>query len=1350
MAVTLSAEQIASLLQSIQDQSTNIAALAKTVNVKSARENPVAIQFATYDGSVESFSDYTERLGQYFIAQNVEDGSKVPMFVSLLSPEMHRLLKHLCYPTKVEKKTYTELTTLLTNHLCPKQLEIPARVTFLNRKQSESERVNLYVAELRKLALPCNYPEDMLKIMLRDVFVSGLRSKDMMNRLFTEKDLTFERAVEIATSMEASAKNTAAIGNYVVDKSVSEPGVKKLSKKNKPKPQCKKEPEKKSDNTPITCFKCAKPGHRSNVCKATDLECSFCKSDQHVVEVCSKKKKHDKNKAKKLKAVRAVSPEPSEKSIFPIEVVRVANKAAESPIFVSICVNDRNVKFEYDTGAAKTVVTESVALKLPSIKLLKTDVKFEDYSSKIVKPIGMAFVTVRYRNSQEKLELYVVSDEYSCVVGRNWIVPLSIGKLPPNDDVSEIHSLSKTKSTFPELDQLISEFSDIFSEDIGPVKKVVSINLKVDAKPIFQRARVVPLALSEPVNREIDRLVKSGCWVPVDYSDWASPIVPVLKGNGDVRLCGDYSGTLNGQIHVTQHPFPGIEQAFANIQGDEFSTVDVRCAFHHMLLTLASSSLMVLNTQRGLFRPTRMEFGIASAPAEWQKFIDEVFARLKIVFVHDDGIVTGKTRKEHLENLRKVFETCRENGIKLNLDKCKFFQSQVNFLGYIIDKNGVSKTPEKIQAVLETPRPRTVTEVKSFTGLVNFYGKFFKQLATMAHPLYQATQGKSGKEVIEWTNECEKAFQAIKKEIASPTILVHYSPSLPLVLAVDASPVGIGAVLSHQIGTTERPIAFASRILTESEKNYSQLDKEALAIKWGVEKFFYYLYGRHFTLITDHQPLVHIFSKKKKLPVLSATRRLHYAVFLQMFDFDIKYRKSEDHGNADFLSRFPQNIREAAELFNTSADRINRLIIQESPITERKLASETVNDPELVQLMEKLRTGDTSDDYTLHGNIIMRGIRIVIPTKLRNAVLSELHKGHFGASKMKALARSTVYWPKIDDDIENLTRSCASCIPFRKEQNVAKVHFWEYPTAPWERIHLDFAGPFQEKLFLLVVDAHSKWLEVKIVPNTSSKVVIDFLQQLFSQYGFPKVLVSDNGTAFTSGEFADYLNMYDIMHKTCAPFHAASNGQAERYVYTLKQSLRAIKQDEPGSTIQDRLYKFLFAYRRAPNTTTGQPPAQLFLNRQIRSLLDVFRPDLKTKVEKNRADFEFRDVNYVIGEKVALRNYSSANKKWEIGTIINKDGVLHYTVQLGDKLIRRHSNQLRKVDDSVAVTASDSTLSYVPPASANEEISASPATNHSESSLPKPASGQYSIPDPVPLRRSNRERKQPDRLTYSS
>ncbi|GFX50243.1 retrovirus-related Pol polyprotein from transposon 412 [Trichonephila clavipes] len=253
-----------------------------------------------------------------------------------------------------------------------------------------------------------------------------------------------------------------------------------------------------------------------------------------------------------------------------------------------------------------------------------------------------------------------------------------------------------------------------------------------------------------------------------------------------------------------------------------------------------------------------------------------------------------------------------------------------------------------------------------------------------------------------WSKDCQVAFEQIKKEICSPKILVHYDPSLPLTLASDASPVGIGCVLSHVYPDgSERPIAFASRTLSGSEKKYSQIDKEALSIVWAVRKFYLYLKGRRFTLITDHKPLIAIFGSKRGLPVLAATRLLHYALILQSFEFDIIFRKTIEHGNADFLSRLPKTSEELEVKDDITIFQMSQ--IEALPVTSKELRQETSKDIELGPLLRALREGKDLQgreaQYTIEDGCIMYGQRVCIPRKFRKNVLEELHAGHLGIVK---------------------------------------------------------------------------------------------------------------------------------------------------------------------------------------------------------------------------------------------------------------------------------------------------------------------------------------------------------------
>ena len=236
----------------------------------------------------------------------------------------------------------------------------------------------------------------------------------------------------------------------------------------------------------------------------------------------------------------------------------------------------------------------------------------------------------------------------------------------------------------------------------------------------------------------------------------------------------------------------------------------------------------------------------------------------------DDILVTGRSDAEHLVNLEEVLRRLQEYGIRLKREKCRFYQTVVEYLGHLVDAQGVHTSPKKVQAVLDAPEPRNLQELRSFLGLVNYYAKFMGNLASTLHPLHNLLRADK---TWQWSTDCQRAFQRAKESLSQSPVLVHYDPTLPLILAADASSYGVGAVISHRLSDgSEKPVAFASRTLTSSERNYAQGEKEALSLVFGIKKFHQYLYGRKFVLETDHKPLTTILGPQQGIPPLAAAR----------------------------------------------------------------------------------------------------------------------------------------------------------------------------------------------------------------------------------------------------------------------------------------------------------------------------------------------------------------------------------------------------------------------------------------------------------------------------------------------
>ncbi|XP_049294146.1 uncharacterized protein K02A2.6-like [Anopheles funestus] len=368
----------------------------------------------------------------------------------------------------------------------------------------------------------------------------------------------------------------------------------------------------------------------------------------------------------------------------------------------------------------------------------------------------------------------------------------------------------------------------------------------------------------------------------------------------------------------------------------------------------------------------------------------------------------------------------------------------------------------------------------------------------------------------------------------------------------------------------------------------------------------------------------------------------NYADYLSHFNFSIEYKTTSQNANADYCSRIPStstlsdvNSLSLRKGGKQEQDEFGNFVlhqIQQLPVRAEHIAQETGKDPHLGKMIQEIELGPSLEHagykspetkYTMVANCLLFKHRVVIPTILRPAILNDLHMAHIGMVKMKSLARSYVYWPGIDMDIERTAKSCPECARQASAPPKFSSHPWEYPSNPWERIHIDYAGPVSGSMLLLVVDAYSKWVEVKVTQSTTAAATIDLLDGLFATYGTPVTVVSDNGTQFTSTDFKSFLQRIGVKtHNLTAPYHPSTNGQAERYVQTVKRALKAM--GTTSSSLQSNLNQFLQQYRKVPHSETGESPAKLFLGRNIRTRLDLVRPrDARDRLnEKQREEFK--------------------------------------------------------------------------------------------------------------------------------
>ncbi|XP_054276450.1 uncharacterized protein K02A2.6-like [Macrosteles quadrilineatus] len=945
---------------------------------------------------------------------------------------------------------------------------------------------------------------------------------------------------------------------------------------------------------------------------------------------------------------------------------------------VTVTINNKPQTFEIDSGARFSLISETdfdkLGLKVP---LQPTPISFRSYSDHIIKPKGKVTVSVSYNTKSLNTDLFIVPAGHSALLGRIWIRGLGI-ELSEVDNRKQSPMNTVDVNLVPSLDDIFEKYSEIFEERIGCVPNVeVKLQLRDNEKPVFTREHDVPFALRERVEKELTTLESQGIITPVASSDWGSPLVVIPKPDGGVRLCVDYKCGVNSKLVSSNHPIRRIDDVLHSLRGSRyFCKLDLHKAYLHLKVDEEGSKIQTISTHKGMFNMNRLSFGIKTAPSEFNRILSQLLNGLsKVEAYFDDIIYHGETLEKCMKNLIACLECLKKNDLHLNRTKCVFFKESINYLGHVVSFNKIQKCPKKVEAVTQMPHPRNVDELRRFLGLVTYYAKFIPDFSSKTHPLRCLL--RNGEKFF-WSAAAEASFLNLKSELCSDTVLIPFDPSKPVILTTDASPTGIAAILSHDIDGQERPIAYASRALTQAETNYSQLDREALAIIYAVTHFYNYVFGKKFTLVTDNEPLSHIFHPGRALPRMTSSRLLRYSSFLSGLDYTVRCKKGKENENVDCLSRSPVQSSISSELtFDKEINTINAetlLQISSTVITAETIKEDTAKDPELQVLLHELKNSRKDSPYMISDNILFRSDRVVIPKRLQNQILNELHESHLGITKMKQLARRYVYWEGMDKEIERLVKSCEACAKVRHNPPKAPVHPWDQPDDNWARVHIDYAGPLDGNYFLMCVDAKSKWAEVRILRNApSSATTMALLENIFSVHGYPSFLVSDNATIFKSEEFINYCKERGIFQKITAPNHPATNDLAERNIQTLKRRLIAAANDP--TPITTKLQNIMFRYRATP-LASGKTPAELYLNRKIRIRLDTLLPNPKAKLpSKSIAPLRVRSLK--VGERVQARVHLGNKDIWQFGTVKRKLGQYHYLVELDSgRSLKRHINQL--------------------------------------------------------------------------
>ena len=496
------------------------------------------------------------------------------------------------------------------------------------------------------------------------------------------------------------------------------------------------------------------------------------------------------------------------------------------------------------------------------------------------------------------------------------------------------------------MDPILAEFPVVFQGGLGCYRgDPVHIGVDRDVQPRFFKARMVPLAYRSQVDAELDKQIGEGLWEPVANSRWAAPLVIAPKANGSLRICGDYRLTVNEVATPYQYPLPRIEELLSSLTGATvFSKIDLKSAYNQLPLDDISRQYLTVNTHRGLLKPTRLSFGYSSALALFQQTLETLLAGIPGVGVFlDDVVVSGADTNSHNAALRSVLSRLQVSSLRVNREKRQFGLAEVTYLGHKVSARGVETTEDKVRAILRAPEPGSVSQLRSWLGGINYYGKFLKDLSTVLAPLYVLLRQN---QPWRWGDAERSAFEAGKRLLVKPPVLAHFDPKYEVVVSADASPIGIGCVLSIVTPGGERPVAFFSRTLNDTERRYSQTDREALAVVAGVRKFHYYLAGRSFRVQTDHKPLLGLIGEQKPLPLMASPRVVRWAMMLSAYDYRLEYRPGRLQGHCDALSRLPLSDAPADVSSPVPAELIHMLeVLDSSAVTAQLIRQWTARDP---------------------------------------------------------------------------------------------------------------------------------------------------------------------------------------------------------------------------------------------------------------------------------------------------------------------------------------------------------------------------------------------------------------------
>jgi hypothetical protein len=933
----------------------------------------------------------------------------------------------------------------------------------------------------------------------------------------------------------------------------------------------------------------------------------------------------------------------------------------------SVNIQGNVISMMIDSGASVNIIDEASYKAFsspPKLALARASI-FTYGASKPVTVLGTFESEIEVNHRKTAATFYVTKGTSGCLLSYKTASELRLISISINQINDK--SFSQPAGSKITIEDLERKFPQLFN-GVGKLKDhQVKLFIDESVKPVAQMNRRIPFHLQTAVEKELKQMLADDIIEPVTGPvSWVSPLVIVNKPRqpGKIRICVD-NRAANTAILRQRHVMPTLDDLIHQLNGSRvFSKLDLRNAFLQLELEPNSRYITTFSSHIGLFRYKRLNFGLSVSSELFQSTLSQILSPIagRVINVCDDILVHAPSVHEHDIALEAVAKKLAECGLTLHKEKCLLNQSQISFYGCVFSADGISVHPDRIKFLEQLPAPQSAAETASLLGMFGFAQRHLPDFATAAQPLRRLT--KSGVP-FKWTAVEQQSFDTLKARLRQNITTSYFCPSLHSTVHCDGSRFGIAATLTQpdSVDGSPRVICHISRKLTDTESRYSQLEIEALAAVWAVERLHRYIFGSVFDLVTDCRALSFLYGKPNiKLPARLERWRLRLSPYM----FTVVHKPAGRHGEgnpSDFLSRHPDVTADVTDRSSRAAEQYVNFVVNSSTPVALDIASikrHTLDDPVLMRVINLIKTGKwhevENDDqfkslYAIRNElcvaaddgIVLRGQRILIPASLQQQVIQLAHVGHRGIVSTKKLLRSKVYFPNMDRLVENALTQCIACQAVTPTHQVEPLKMSPLPAAEWTELSADFAGPLPDGTYLLVIiDEYSRFPVVEIVRSTSARTVIPVVDRVMSLLGVCKTLKTDNGPPWNGSEWASFAKYLGFKHRRITPLWPSANSQAERFMSSLNRVLRTSQIE--GKCWQQDLNAFLRAYRNTPHCTTQKAPSELLFHRAVRTTLPEIT-DISENLQTQDADLSLTDLNAKQKMKVYVDSRRHAKSK---------------------------------------------------------------------------------------------------------